>query len=95
MTTTTTSLLNPSPSPSLRSTSLPSPTPSLGSKKIWRFFGRRVPQNEIVFFFQVILIYIVVGVSLFNLSQGRGPDHLWVALLGSSLGYVLPNPSIS
>ena len=61
---------------------------------LWRVFGRRVPRSEIVFFCQMILIYVVVGVSLFNLTRGHEVDHLWVALLGSCLGYVLPNPSI-
>lgn len=42
----------------------------------------------------MILIYVVVGVSLFNLTRGHGADNLWVALLGSCLGYVLPNPAI-
>lgn len=61
---------------------------------LWRFFGRGVPRSEIVFLCQMVLIYVVVGVSLFNLTRGHGTDNLWVALLGSCLGYVLPNPSI-
>ena len=64
------------------------------SSTFWSIFGYRVPRSEIVFFCQMILIYAVVGVSLFNLTHGHGPDHLWVVLLGSCLGYVLPNPSI-
>ena len=64
------------------------------SSKVWQFFGRRVPRSEIVFLCQMILIYVVVGVSLYNLTRADGPDNLWVALLGSCLGYVLPNPSI-
>lgn len=64
------------------------------TSKLWRVFGRRVPRSEIVFLCQMLLIYVVIGVSLFNLTTGRGPDNLWVALLGSCLGYVLPNPSI-
>ena len=64
------------------------------TSKLWQFCGRRVPRNEIVFVCQMVLIYVVVGVSLFNLTRGDGPDKLWVALLGSCLGYILPNPSI-
>lgn len=64
------------------------------TSKLWRFFGRRVPRSEIVFVCQMVIIYVVVGVSLFNLTQGHGTDNLWVALLSSCLGYVLPNPSI-
>ena len=61
---------------------------------LWDIFGQRVPRNEIVFICQMILIYVVVAVSLYNLSRGSEVDNLWVALLGSCLGYVLPNPSI-
>ena len=61
---------------------------------VWNMFGKRVPRNEIVFFCQIFLIYCVTAVSLVNLSRGHGQDNLWVALLGSCLGYVLPNPSI-
>lgn len=61
---------------------------------IWHVFGKRVPRSEMVFVCQIILIYIVVVVSLVNLSQDNGPVHLWVALLSSAIGYVLPNPSI-
>lgn len=61
---------------------------------LWRVFGRRVPRSEIVFVCQMILIYVVVGVSLFNLTRGHRTDNLWVALLSSSIGYILPNPSI-
>ena len=64
------------------------------TSKMWQVFGRRVPRSEIVFFGQMLLIYVVVVVSLINLTRGHGTDNLWVALLGSCLGYVLPNPSI-
>ncbi|GFR61125.1 smoothened [Elysia marginata] len=59
---------------------------------LWQIFGRKLPCSEVVFVSQMLLIYIIVVVSLFNLSQGRGPDHLWIALLSSSIGYSLPNP---
>lgn len=62
--------------------------------RVWNWFGRRVPRGEIVFFCQMVIIYAVVSVALFNLTRDREPDKLWVALLGSCLGYVLPNPSI-
>lgn len=61
---------------------------------LWRVFGKKVPRSESVFICQMLLIYIVVIVSLFNLSKDNGPSHLWVALLSSALGYTLPNPSI-
>ena len=64
------------------------------TSRLWSIWGKRVPRSEIVFFCQMLIIYAVVTVSLFNLSRGNGTEQLWIALLGSCLGYVLPNPSI-
>ena len=60
----------------------------------WRIFGKRLPKSEAVFFSQTILIYIVVLICIINLSLGNGNSNLWTALLSSSLGYILPNPSL-
>ena len=60
----------------------------------WCFLGESVPRSEIVFFVQIIIVYSVIITSLFNLSQGVEPQNLWIALLSSSLGYVLPNPNL-
>lgn len=73
--------------------SSPHSTRSNTSSK-WHFCGRLLPRSEIVFFVQVILIYIVVIVSIVNLTIGRSDDKLWIALLSSSIGYLLPNPSL-
>ena len=67
---------------------------SCNSSGKWNFFGNKMPKSEIVFFVQVILVYIVVIVSIVNLTIGTGSDRLWIALLSSSIGYILPNPSI-
>jgi hypothetical protein len=75
-------------------------TPPLGSETSrntpWYIFGSRVPKSEIVFFIQIILIYIVVITSIVNLTLNVNKDEgkLWTALLSSSLGYLLPNPSL-
>jgi hypothetical protein len=60
----------------------------------WKFCGGDVPRSELVVFSQVIIIYIVVCLCLFNLTSGRGDSNLWSALLSGSLGYLLPNPTI-
>ena len=62
----------------------------------WSLFGARIPQAEIVFFCQVFLVYVVAGVALSQLALR--PDGtqttLWTALLSSSIGYLLPAPSL-
>ncbi len=60
----------------------------------WRLFGSVCPKSQIVFFVQVILVYIVVIVSIVNLTIGRCDEKLWITLLCSSIGYILPNPSL-
>ncbi len=74
-----------------------SPTQDIGSHSSvsnWRLLGSKLPKAEVVFFTQVVLIYIVMGVSLVNISLGR-PEDLWVLLLTSCLGYLLPNPTLN
>ena len=60
----------------------------------WKVFGHSMPKSEIVFFVQVILIYIVVITSIVNLTINKDEGKLWTALLSSSLGYILPNPTL-
>ena len=60
----------------------------------WHIFGRECPKEEIVFLCQVIILYTVIVVSIYNLTVEHGDSTLWTALLSSSLGYLLPNPSL-
>ena len=43
---------------------------------------------------QVVVLYTVIVVSIYNLTVGHCDSTLWTALLSSSLGYLLPNPSM-
>ena len=72
--------------------SVPSINPSLPPP--WKCFGTRCPRQEIVFFTQALLVYIVVLASIINLSCTDDNTSLWVALLGSSIGIMLPSPSV-
>ena len=60
----------------------------------WHLFGTECPKEEIVFLCQVVILYTVIMVSIYNLTVGHGGSTLWTALLSSSLGYLLPNPSM-
>lgn len=59
----------------------------------WAIFGKNIPKSEIVFFTQTIILYVVIITSIYNLSTEKASD-LWVALLSSSLGYILPAPTL-
>ena len=61
----------------------------------WHLFGTECPKEEkIVFLCQVVILYTVIVVSIYNLTVGHGDSTLWTALLSSSLVYLLPNPSM-
>ena len=62
--------------------------------RTWCCSGSRVPKSEIVYFCQGFLILCVVIASIYNLTNQQGDQQLWVALLSSCMGYLLPNPSI-
>ena len=60
----------------------------------WHIFGTECPKEEIMFLCQVVILYTVIVVSIYNLTVGNGDSTLWTALLIRSLGYLLPNPSL-
>ena len=62
--------------------------------RTWCCSGSRVPKAEIVYLCQVLLILSIIFASIYNLTQQQGDQQLWVALLSSCMGYLLPNPSI-
>jgi hypothetical protein len=43
---------------------------------------------------QIVVIIIVITTSIYNLTCNIGDTNLWTALLSSSIGYILPNPSL-
>lgn len=61
---------------------------------IWTIFGHSMPKPEIIYFSQVIIIYVVVITSLVNITYGTADKTVFISLLCSCLGYMLPNPSL-
>ena len=68
---------------------------SIGSNNNWLIFGRLLPKNEVIFICQVVILYIVIITCIVNLSMRNGDSNLWTALLSSSLGIMLPQPTLS
>ena len=50
--------------------------------------------DVVLFAFQILLIFIVVCVSLLNLTFEWGNQNLWTVILTGSLGYLMPNPKL-
>lgn len=61
-------------------------------KKEWSLCGKVVPKNQVVFFAQIMVLYLVIITCIANLSLHDRDSNLWTALLSSSLGLMLPGP---
>ena len=64
------------------------------SSRLWNIFGQKMPRNEIVYFTQIILIYVIIGISLYQLTNNQSNTELWISLLSANIGYILPSPKI-
>ena len=62
---------------------------------LWRLFGTVCPKEEIVFECQVIILYTIIMISIYNHTTGQENSNLWTALLSSPLGYLLPNGAMA
>ena len=60
----------------------------------WKFFCANVPAEEIIYFSQVLIAYIVIIVSLINLCLYDANVCLWSFVASGTISYLLPNPSI-
>ena len=67
--------------------------PRVGER--WKFCGAKFPKEEIIYFCQVLTVYIVVITSIVNLCVSDKNTCLWSSLVSGSVGYLLPSPSIS
>jgi hypothetical protein len=60
----------------------------------WVTCGKKTPRSEVVFLCQVLILYTVIVVSIYNLTVQSQNSTVWTAMLSSCLGYLLPNPTI-
>lgn len=67
---------------------------STHSTERWPMLGSQLPKSEIVYFCQMIVVFIIIVTSIANLSLQNDKSELWIALLSSAIGYALPNPTL-
>ena len=67
---------------------------SIGSQQNSNMCMKQMPKNQMVFFAQVFLIYGLIAVSLSQLILQSNEKELWLVLLASSVGYILPSPRL-
>lgn len=66
-------------------------------QKPWQCCGKAFSRSLVVFTAQIILIFLVVTVSITKLclAEDCKETTVWVALLSTTIGYVLPAPRSS
>ena len=59
--------------------------------------NRRCTKNELVYCCQLIVVFVIIAVALFNLTfKDEDTDTcLWSSLISGSLGYLVPSPTLS
>ena len=67
--------------------------PRVGER--WMFYGTKFSKEDIIYFCQVLMVYIVVITSIVKLCISDTNNCLWSSLVGGSVGYLLSSPSIS
>lgn len=67
----------------------------------WNVFGYAIPKQEVIYFCQVIALYIIIIICLVEIiinQEGSGckikDQDIWYSLLAGAIGYLLPNPSL-
>lgn len=60
----------------------------------WSWCGTRVPKNQVTYLTQVFLVYGIIAVSLSQIILQSSDRELWLILLSTSVGYVLPSPRL-
>lgn len=60
----------------------------------WQVLGRNLPKQDVAYFAQILIIYAVVIASLVNLTMYKDENKVWIALLSSCIGYMLPQPQL-
>lgn len=51
-------------------------------------------KNRLTFFAQIIVVYAIIATSLVHISLQSPDKELWLILLSSSIGYILPSPGL-
>ena len=54
----------------------------------------KIPKNRWSFFAQIVVVYTIIITSLIHLSLKCPDKELWLILLSSSVGYILPSPGL-
>lgn len=58
----------------------------------WKVCCLNVPREQVIFITQVSIAFIVIIVSLLNITLTNNETCFWTSLITGALGYLLPGP---
>ena len=68
------------------------------SKSSWKFCNQTtLPSSEVVFFVQMFVILMLISLCIVKLTVLKlncEETSVWISLLSSLVGYILPNPRL-
>ena len=65
-------------------------------RKSWKFLGHSCTRSLVVFFAQFVVILSIVACSIVRITLSKTCEEttVWVAILSSTVGYILPSPKL-
>ena len=65
-------------------------------RKSWKFFGRTCKRSLLVFMCHIFVIVLILACASVRimLSTTCEETTVWVAILSSTVGYILPSPKL-
>lgn len=65
-------------------------------RKSWKLLGHSCSRSLALFISQFVVILIVLACSIVRISLAKTCEEstVWVAILSSTLGYILPSPKL-
>ena len=72
--------------------------PESSRNTYWKFCNRvTLPKSEVVFFTQMLVVITLMIISILKLTtfeQRCEEASVWISILSSLVGYILPNPRL-
>ena len=65
-------------------------------QKSWKFFGRTCNRSLLVFMCQCFVIVLILACAIVRIMFSTTCEEttVWVAILSSTVGYILPSPKL-
>ena len=65
-------------------------------RKSWKFFGRTCNRSLLVFMCQFFVIVLILACAIVRIMISTTCEETtgWVAILSSTVGYILPSPKL-